>query len=166
MIPRSISDYLAHAGVAWSRLPHPRAVTAQELAQSLHTSGHRVCKSVLVESDGQFWIAALSASRHVDLAALASVLGVRRVGICLEEQVASRFPDCEVGAEPPFGRLYGLETVVDHSVASEGSLIVRAGSHDEALLIDSDDFLWLEQPIVAPFSVPASDPTTSYWYQE
>ncbi|NMO22221.1 YbaK/EbsC family protein [Pyxidicoccus fallax] len=151
MIPESIQHYLRRHGVRFERYWHPRAVTAQELAQALHVSGWRVAKSVIVLADRQPWIFVVPAAGTVDLRRVREILGVRTVRLATEEEFSRRFPDCEVGAEPPFGELYGLPVAVDESLSLTERLLFRAGSHEEALEMRFQDFATLEWPLVASF---------------
>jgi Ala-tRNA(Pro) deacylase len=151
VIPESVIRHLEAAGVGHRRIPHPRAITAQELAASTHVAGGRVAKSVLVEADGRPWIAVLPATAIIDRDRLAEALGVRRVRLLDEDEFGRFFPDSELGAEPPFGSLYGLPVIVDEALARESKLVVRAGSHEEALEIDNQDFVRLERPRLAQF---------------
>jgi Ala-tRNA(Pro) deacylase len=153
MIPERIERYLSNQGIAVERIGHPRAVSAQELAQSLHTSGHQVAKSLLVMADGKPWLAVLAASDRLDPILIGGVLGARHVELASEAMLAEIFPDCEVGAEPPFGRLYGVPVVLDADLTREAEWVVRAGSHEEALRIAYDDYTELENPKVGAFAV-------------
>lgn len=152
MIPEPIQQYLRRSRVSFLRHWHPRAVSAQTLAESLHVTGYRVAKSVIVRADGALWIAVLPASEQVDLERLAHVLGVREVRLAREDEFAGLFPGCELGAEPPFGLLYDLPVVADESLARADNLLFRAGSHEEALEMRFRDFATLEWPLVAAFT--------------
>jgi Ala-tRNA(Pro) deacylase len=151
MIPRSITSYLEKNGIPYQRHPHRRAVTAQALAESLHVSGYRVAKSVIVNADDQYWIAVLGAPDFVDLEKLAAILGADGVELVDEREFTDFFPDCEPGAEPPFGRLYEMQVVCDESLRGKGRLLFRAGSHEEALELSFEDFLELEEPTTGSF---------------
>lgn len=155
MIPESIVHYLRHHNVRFTRHWHPRAVSAQKVAAALHVTGYRVAKSVLVEVDGRKLIAVAPAVELIDLDRLASVLGASRARLLDESEFAGLFEHCEVGAEAPFGRLYGLPVVVDSSLAEWPSILLRAGSHEETLEMTYQDFVALEQPIVASIGRPA-----------
>jgi Ala-tRNA(Pro) deacylase len=126
-------------------------VTAQELAASVHVTGSQVAKAVVVEADGKPWIVVLPATAIIDRSRLAQALAARQVRLMGEAEFARFFPDCELGAEPPFGGLYGLPVAVELSLAGEPRLVVRAGSHEEALEIGYADFARLERPHVAAF---------------
>jgi Ala-tRNA(Pro) deacylase len=151
MIPESITAYLEENGVPFQRHPHRRAVTAQELAAALHVTGYRVAKSVIVNADDQYWIAVLGAPDLIDLDALGRLLDARSVELAGEEEFADFFPNCELGAEPPFGRLYEIGVVCDESLRSADRLLFRAGSHEEALELRFEDFLRLEEPLLGAF---------------
>jgi Ala-tRNA(Pro) deacylase len=160
MIPDQIVAYLEERKVPYERRTHPRALTAQELAASMHVTGYRVAKSVIVQAGGKTWIAVLPAAEIVDEERLAAVLGgpVRFVS---EREFTALFPGCEPGAEPPFGGLYGLPVVVDSTLARADRIVFRAGSHEEALELRYQDFATLEnRPPVGPFArMPAQAPT-------
>jgi Ala-tRNA(Pro) deacylase len=156
MIASRIVRHMEQAGVPVQVRQHPRVVAAQRLAASVHVSGYRVAKSVLVEADGQRVMAVLPAADIVDPARLAAALGAQRVRILHESEFLDLFTECEPGAEPPFGALFGLPVVLDRRLAqARGSLVFRAGSHEEALEMKPEDFLRLERPRVADFAVAA-----------
>jgi len=108
MIASKIVRHIEQAGVPVVVRQHPRVVAAQRLAASVHVSGYRVAKSVLVEADGERVMAVLPAADVVDPVRLAMALGARRVRILHESEFLDLFTECEPGAEPPFGALFGL----------------------------------------------------------
>jgi len=153
MIPASIIEYLQRNKVPFKRRPHAQAIGAQELAATLHVSGYSVAKSVIVDADGQRWIAVLPASETVNLGRLAEVLEARDVRLLGEPEFAPIFADCEIGAEPPFGGLYKIPVVVDSRLADAASIILRAGSHRETLEMAYSDFMSLEKPRLGSFGI-------------
>jgi Ala-tRNA(Pro) deacylase len=155
MIPEKIVKYLREHRIPFNRHWHPRAVDAQRLAAALHISGNRVAKTVLCKADDAIWLAVLPASEIVDEDQLARVLGCENIRLMDESEFASMFPDCEVGAEPPFGKLYGLPVCVEESLVLEDRIIFRAGSHEETLELAYEDFAVLETPTVGRFGRPA-----------
>jgi Ala-tRNA(Pro) deacylase len=164
MIPEGIIRYLEKGGVHYGLRPHPRAVTADELAEATHTRGHHVAKTVLVSADGETWMAVLPADESLRPDRLARSLGAERVSLMSESRFAELFADCEPGAEPPFGGLYGLPTVVDRELTNERTIVLRAGAHDEALEMSFSDYVALEHPRIADFGEARfpdwSDPPT------
>ncbi|MFY0564168.1 aminoacyl-tRNA deacylase [Archangium lansingense] len=153
MIPEPIQNYLQQQHVPFLRHWHPRAVTAQELAQALHVTGYRVAKSVIIEADGQLWICLIPAADILDLQKVREVLGTREARLATEDVFADRFPECELGAEPPFGHLYGLPLLMDEKLEGAEDLLLRAGSHEEALEVSVKDFIGLETPRTASISL-------------
>src|SRR3712207_6804222 len=116
MIPESIQHYLHDQHVPFLRPWHPRAVTAQEMAQALHDTGNRGARSVIVQADQRPRICLIPATETLDLEKVREALGTRETRLATEDEFAARFPDCELGAEPPFGKLYGLPVVMDESL--------------------------------------------------
>jgi Ala-tRNA(Pro) deacylase len=124
---------------------HPPAFTAQKRAKYLHTPGARVVKGVLLVGPAGYVLAVLPATRHIDTQALALELG-GPVRLADEAAVAQVFTDCEWGVVSPFGRLYGLTTLIDESLDLDGSVILEVGSHVEAVRLSLRDFERLERP--------------------
>lgn len=152
MVPNRIIRYMQRQLVPFARRWHARAVSAQELAESLHESGFRVAKTVVLDVDGRLWLAVLPAPALVDFDLTRDALGAVDVHLAAEDEFAQHFPDCETGAEPPFGGLYGLPVLVDERLEIDDPLIFRAGSHEETIELAFDDFRALEKPIVAHIS--------------
>ncbi|GMU00281.1 YbaK/EbsC family protein [Corallococcus caeni] len=156
MIPKAIQSYLRRHRVPFERYAHARAVSAMELADVLNVPGWRVAKSVIVLADRQPWIVVVPAMTTVDLRQIRHTLGVRTARLAAESEFVDHFPDCEPGAEPPFGELYGLPVAMDESLSVNERLLFRAGSHEEALEMRFQDFARLEWPLVASFIQPVS----------
>lgn len=155
MIPDSILEYLNREHVGFGRRWHPRVISGQQLAASLHISGHRVSKCVLVEIDGRKVIAVLPVSAQVDTQRLATSFGAETVRLLSEGALEAIFPDCELGAEPPLGRLYRMPVVIDDRYAQGDEIIFRAGSHEETVEMSMADYLALEHPQLIPLARPA-----------
>lgn len=168
MIPHPIIQYLERQKIPFIRHPHPRAVSGQELAAAVHVTGYRVAKAVLVEADGRPLIAVVPVAELLDEERLRDALGAERVSLLREASFEPLFPTCEVGAEPPFGGLFALPVALDASLAVRGPLILRAGSHEESIEIDSADFVRLERPTIAaiarerPPAWPHAEPQPAY----
>lgn len=169
MVPEKVVRHLEKSNVPVVARSHEREVTAQRLAAAVHVTGYRVAKSVLVEADGQRWMAVLPAADIVDVSRLAASLGASSVRVMREAELFDLFPDCELGAEPPFGSLFGFPVVMDRILArATRPLVVRAGSHEEILEISAADFMRLERPRIADFAViaptlPRADDAGAYW---
>jgi Ala-tRNA(Pro) deacylase len=148
MIPDSIIEYLQRHRVPFERRSHFRAIRAQSLAASLHVTGFQVAKTVILHAPDRLWLCVVSAPDTVDLGRVAEMLGVRRLRLAEESEFVDLFPQCEAGAEPPFGQLYGLPVMVDEHLRHAGRLLFRAGSHTEVVELRFEDFLQLEEPLL------------------
>jgi Ala-tRNA(Pro) deacylase len=151
-IPRRIRDYLDSQKAPYEWLPHPQAFTAQEVAHSLHVSGKRLAKTVVLDADGRLVMAVLPASHRLIMPELKAALEVRRLEMLPENELAKIFPDCDLGAIPPFGNLYGIEVWVDRTVEESGELVFTAGTHVDAVRMKYSDYAELVKPHVGRFS--------------
>ena len=147
----SIAEYLRERGVSFELRRHEEAYTAQEEAAAQHVSGSIFAKTVIVKAGEEFIMLVLPASHHADLEQAGAVLG-QTVVLAHEKDLKQLFPDCELGAEPPFGSLYKLRTLVDESLGRHERIALRAGSHTEVILLAYGDYERLEQPQVARFA--------------
>lgn len=151
-IPQGIREYLNSQGVPFERLPHPPAFSAQEVAHSLHVSGKKLAKTVVLDADGCLVMAVLPGSHRLDLARLRELMGARRLEMLPESELARLFPDCELGAIPPLGRLYGIEVWMDDAIAQFTEVVFTAGTHVDAVRMTYPDFRRLVSPRVGRFS--------------
>ncbi|HLI64032.1 MAG TPA: YbaK/EbsC family protein, partial [Terriglobales bacterium] len=131
---------------------HSKAYTAQGIAAISHISGREVAKTVIVKLDGNLAMAVLPASYQVDLEALRRVTGVQVAELATEREFKQNFPDCETGAMPPFGNLYGIPVYVDRTLAEDREIAFNAGSHYELIKMAYRDFYQLVKPEVMEFS--------------
>jgi Ala-tRNA(Pro) deacylase len=139
VIPTAIERYLDSHHVPYAHHVHAQAIPAQELAAVEHVSGHRVAKPVVVSLDGWLAIAVVPAHRRVDLEALALATSSQEAGVVPEAVFADRFWPCERGAEPPLA-MFGLPIYVDTSLLGEPFLVMRAGTHEDAILVSTRDW--------------------------
>jgi Ala-tRNA(Pro) deacylase len=154
---RRLEDYLRENEVPYRTQHHARAITAQEVAATEHVPGRMFAKTVMVSTDGgDMFMLALPAPYHVDPKKAAEALGAREVRLAGEETFAQTFPDCEVGAMPPFGNLYGVPVCVDRALANDETIVFRAGTHTDTMSVAYADFERLVEPTVADFADPPS----------
>ncbi len=146
-----LQAYLRGKGVCFTLRYHAPAVTAQAVAQCERLPGDMVAKPVVVDADGRIVMLVLPASYMVDVAKVALALGVEEVHLVPEADLARIFNDCEVGALPPFGNLYGLDVYVDESLTHDKHIEFRAGTHTSTIGIDYSDFARLVKPQVIAF---------------
>jgi Ala-tRNA(Pro) deacylase len=135
-------------------MPHAEAYTAQEVAATEHVPGRQFAKVVIAEADGKHVMLVLPASSRVDLVRLRAALGVKMARLAREDEFAKEFPDCEAGAMPPFGNLYGLPVYMDRGLADQPRLVFNACSHRETVALSAADYKRLATPMVIEFAVP------------
>jgi Ala-tRNA(Pro) deacylase len=130
---------------------HSPAYTAQETAQSAHVSGKELAKTVMVKVDGKMAMVVVTASEHVNIGELRRQTGAGKVELATEGEFKSLFPDCEVGAMPPFGNLYGMEVFASRRLAEDEEIAFNAGSHTELVRLAYRDFERLVKPKMVRF---------------
>lgn len=150
-ISRTFKDYLDRQHVHYDVLPHPEAFRAVAVAQTLQTTEKEMAKVVIVKVQERFVMTVLPASWNVDLHRLRTVFATNQVRLATEDEITGLFPDCELGAMPPFGTLYGLPVYVDHSLTEDEEIVFQAGTHSDAIRMRYMDFAALVFPVVAEF---------------
>ena len=148
-----IGKYLSEHGVSFEVHEHPPAYTAQEVAAEEHVSGNMLAKTVLVRDDDGYALCVLSASYKLDMKKVAKARHTKRVRLADETEMAKVFPDAEIGAEPPFGNLYDVPTLVDENLAVGNEIVFQAGSHRQAIRMKYADYAGLAQPTVTDLAV-------------
>ena len=152
-----LRDYLDHQGASYKVLHHDPVFSSQDLAAAEHVPGMQVIKPVVVRADGQYVMCVLPASRRIDLTELRNELHANDVRLAEEQTLQRLFPECEPGAMPPFGPLYGQSVFVDVTLAAEPEIVFNAGTHTEAIAMRWADFARSVRPIVGKFAEPPLD---------
>ena len=145
---QKLKEYLDSEGVRYMVITHSPAFTAQEIAAAAHVRGEEMAKTVIVKVDGKLAMVVLPAAQKVDVALLRDRAGARKVEIATESDFSSTFPECELGAMPPFGNLYGIDVYVASRLAEDDEIVFNAGSHIELIRLPYADFERLVKPKV------------------
>lgn len=148
MLLTKLREFLDTHNIKYLVLSHSVAYTAQGIAALVHVSGKKLAKTVIVKIDGTLAMAVVPASRHVDLSLLKVSARAERLELASEQEFKDRFPDCETGAMPPFGNLYGMAVFADESLAKEEEITFNAGTHRELVRLAWQDFVRLVAPTV------------------
>jgi len=151
-IPLQLIDCLNESKVRYEILHHPEAVTAQRIAQAEHVKGRHHAKVVLLKSGEQRLMAVLPADHQIDLEKVGKVIG-KTASLDSEKEFKSLFPDCAIGAMPPFGNLYGLPTYVDKSLAAQDYIVFEAGTHSDAIKLSYRDYEKIVKPQVEDLAI-------------
>ncbi len=152
-LPERLEKFLKKNKVNYEIQKHPRAVTALETAEVQHVSGKKLAKVIMVKIRGRDSMVVIPGDRIVDLFKLSTAVGTQDVRIEEEAEFKDLFPDCEAGAMPPFGKMYGLTCYGDQSLAESEDVYFNAGSHTETVKISTVDFMLVSNAIVGDFSV-------------
>ena len=150
----SLRAFLDRNRIKYVVISHSPAHTAQEIAASAHIPGRAMAKTVIVKLDGRLAMAVLPASEMVDLELLADAAFAQRAELAGEAEFAGRFPDCQLGAMPPFGNLYGMDVYVADSLAEDDEIAFNAGSHTELVRMAYPDYARLVKPRILRFGAP------------
>ena len=143
-----LRNYLDDNNVEYITISHSPAYTAQRIAELTNTPGKELAKTVIVKMDDKFAMAVLPASHRVDLDHLKSAVGASEVVLASESEFKSLFPDCELGAMPPFGNLYNMGVFVSEQLTDDEDIAFNAGSHTELVRMSYQDFANLVTPQV------------------
>ena len=147
-----LKEFLDKERIKYVSIVHSPAYTAQEVAASAHITGRELAKTVIVQLDGVMAMAVLPANRKIILQDLRELTGSDKVKFVAEEDFKKKFPDCETGAMPPFGNLYGMEVFVAAALSENNEISFNAGSHTEVIKLAYADFDRLVKPTVMSFT--------------
>ncbi len=148
----TVIEFLDKSGVKYEVTEHKPAFTAQRMAAAEHEPGKYVAKPVIIRADDKYLMCVVAACYKIDLGALKKQLGAKKVELAEEKDMGKIFGDCELGAEPPFGNLYDLTTIMDKALEADDHITFQAGSHDKAIRMSMADYIKLVKPKVLEFS--------------
>lgn len=148
-ISPKVKNFLDKEKVKYEIAEHSLAYTASEVAGAQHVPGKKMVKSVIVKTEGDFIMCVLPAIHMVDFSKLKKALNTKKVELADEEEIATLFPDYDVGAEPPFGQLYGLKVIADMILDEDEEIIFNAGTHTDVVKMRFSDFKSIVKPVIA-----------------
>ena len=143
-----LRHYLDTSGIVYDTIAHPRTMTSQETAASAHVPGHTLAKVVMINLDHTLHMAVLPADAMIDFDLLRQSTGATEVTLADEFEFAHAFPDCEVGAQPPFGNLYQMPVLVDSTLTLDPYIAFNEGCHTTLIRLRYCDYQRLVQPRV------------------
>jgi Ala-tRNA(Pro) deacylase len=143
-----LKQFLDTSDVNYSCLSHPPAYTAEQLAHHVRIAGDQVAKTVIMELDGKMAMLVMPATWRVRWERLTHVLDTDFVQLADEQEFQYRFPECEVGAMPPFGNLFDMSVYCSEALSAQPEIAFTAGTHTESIHMKTRDFLRLVKPVV------------------
>lgn len=147
-----LKKFLDENNIKYVLCAHSTAFTAQEIAAKTHISGDVFAKTVIIKIDGKLAMAVLPASYHVDIELLKKSIGANQLRLAYEPEFKDVFPNCDVGAMPPFGNLWDLGVFVAESLTKSEEIAFSAGAHNEIMKMSYKDFKELVNPIILKYS--------------
>ena len=135
----TLKKYLATQGIAYDIVPHRPTSTSINAASSAHVPANMVAKSVILEDESGYLMAVIPANQHVKIGKLNKLVG-RHMGLATEDELRSLFSDCELGAIPPVGAAYGIETIVDDELSGCPDVYLEAGDHEDFIHLKGVSF--------------------------
>jgi len=148
---KKLAEFLNEHNIKYVTIRHSLAYTAQEIAASAHLPGKELAKTVMINIDGKMAMAVLPASSKVNFETLKNAAGAKNAELASEEEFQRMFPDCEIGAMPPFRNLYGMEVFASETLAQDQEIAFNAGSHTELVRLAYKDFERLVSPRMVKF---------------
>jgi Ala-tRNA(Pro) deacylase len=148
-ILRKLKETLDEANISYEVYHHALAYTAQEVATAQHLSGKEMAKVVMLNVDGNLVMGVIAANQKINLNTVKSSLGAKEARLASEDEFSSRFPECEIGAMPPFGNLFGLPVFVDPALEKDEYIYFNAGNHVQTVRLKYQDFARLVKPQTA-----------------
>jgi Ala-tRNA(Pro) deacylase len=152
MPTQRLREFLDTNRVKYIKIEHSPAYTAQEIAATAHIPGKELAKSVIIQLDGEMVMAVMPADHRINFDRLKEVSGASNVTLADESDFGDLFPDCSLGAMPPFGNLYGMDVLVDESLAEGDEIAFNACTHTELIRLSYRDFAALVKPKVFRFT--------------
>lgn len=153
---QKLRKYLDENKVKYVVISHSPVFTAQETAQNAHVSGKEMAKTIIVKIAGQTAMVVLPASCRINFEYLRELTGEEEVRLASEQEFKDMFPDCEVGAMPPFGNLYSLDVYVAQKLTEDDEIAFNAGNHRELIKMKYKDFDRLVHPTVLDLTLASS----------
>jgi len=151
-----LKEYLDGNNIRYMIIYHSPAYTGQELAESVHISGKEIAKTVILKAGGSYMMAVLPASRKINFDYLEEQIAAKGCRLAEEDEIKNLFPDCEVGAMPPFGNFYDMPVYAASALSEDEEIVFNAGTHTDAIRMSYNDYIRLAGPNVINFSEPVN----------
>lgn len=150
------TEYLDKKHIDYDMTEHHTALTAHDLAIEEHVSEQEVAKSIVIKGDGVFYLCVLPGCYRVDLKSLKRLMNFKSIRLATEDELLELFPDCDLGAEPAIGSMYGLPTLMDERLEEDDNIVFQGGTHEKAIWMSLEDFKIIADPTVLKFSMPSN----------
>lgn len=144
--------YLKSNTVEFQVIEHDPAFSAHDVAVITHVPDSAMAKAIVIKIDDRYWMAVLRADQRINQQLIRRAFAAKNVHLAHEEDLGMLFPDCQIGAMPPFGNLYGLPVLVEEGLAEDEEIVFNACTHTKAIRMKFRDFRRLAKPVIAGFA--------------
>ena len=152
MPTKKLKEFLDSNKIKYSSISHSSAYTAMEIAAMAHVPGKDLAKTIMVKINGHMAMVVLPATHMIKMDLLKKAVGNDNIKLATEQEFKDKFPDCEVGAMPPFGNLYSMEVYASSALRDDEEIVFNAGTHTELIKLSYKDFERLVSPKVVEIS--------------
>lgn len=153
MIVKKLKEFLDKNGIEYFTISHSKAYSAQKIAAACHIPGKELAKTVMIKINGEMAMAILPASYRIDFELLRGATGAGKIELAKEQEFQDIFPNCEIGAMPPFGNLWNLPVYVAESLTENEEIAFNGGSHTELIRMSLSDYMKLVNPEIVKYSL-------------
>jgi Ala-tRNA(Pro) deacylase len=136
---RKFKEYLLDSGVEFDLVEHKRTECSSRTAKAAHIPGNRLAKAVVLQHDGGYLLAVVPSTHEVELGTLERAIGCQ-LGMASEAEVGEIFKDCALGAIPPTGLAYDLNTMVDEELGRQPDVYFESGDHRTLIHVSGEGF--------------------------
>jgi Ala-tRNA(Pro) deacylase len=150
---KRLEEFLGTRGAKYELIVHEEAITAQEGAAATHVSGWAWAKVVIVKEREGYAMAVLPACCAIDMDRLKGLIGLGEIELASIDEIHKTFPGCELGAIPPFGRLFGVPTFVEEALVEQRDIAMPAGDHRSAIRMRVTEYLRLAETRRGQFAI-------------
>jgi len=147
-----LKNFLDSNGVKYITVVHSTAFTSQEIAASVHVKGKEFAKCVIVKSGTKFFMLVIPSDHRINFEKAKEALNVEDLKLASEDEFRSLFPDCELGAMPPFGNLYGVPVYAEEKIKLNDEISFNGGTHNDVVKMKTSDYIRLVNPVFVQIS--------------
>ncbi len=138
-LAKTLDRHLTQSGVGFDVVSHPRTLSSTRTAEVAHVSGERLAKAVVLHDEQGYLLAVVPSTHRLELDAVQRLVD-RSMSLATEGEIADLFGDCELGAVPPVGPAYGLNVLMDESLADQSEVYFEGGDHRSLVRVNGADF--------------------------
>jgi Ala-tRNA(Pro) deacylase len=135
-------EHLNHKGVYYELLAHPHSLSSLETARAAKVPPGQVAKGVLTHDGDNYLLCVIPSNHRLSLPWLNHSRG-GNFSLVSEHRLGEFFDDCEVGAIPALGQVYGLHVLWDSALADHEDLYIEGGDHENLIHVTRGAFMEL-----------------------